>query len=346
MASEKDALAHLLGIVMVPQARTLVLHCRQGCRGVADRIRGIPFAAILAYLSGRQLIVDRSYLSYVPSPPDGPDYRFDDDCATPGFVKTIRNVLAEASPTVFIKSSCFKLPMWDGIINGNDDRLPSLAEISQLCSQQMEDAYRCGAAAFRASVPHVTELHDGFAAAHRAVEALQPFLSSRNYTVIQIRAGGSTIDVGGTAVAALSWGDAYISESPNLWVEAFQKLRYSDCRKSIVVLSDSARILSEIRHAARDRLMVINCCNQPLHRDQIKSRPYEFYLQEVVELLIMASAQKIVAGQGNFVTLGRYWLQREGPQLVRAETAKAINDALFHSLKECECQNIARPPKT
>lgn len=345
--SPGDALSSLFDIVLAPQTRKLVVHCRQGCRGIADRIRGIPFAATIAFLSGRQLIVDKSYLSYVPVPADGPDYRFDDQCSTPAVLDAIQVVLAEESPTIFMKSSCFELPRWEDVLEHGDDRLSTLVKVSQQCSQpitDMENAYKCGAAAFRAAFPHVKEFRDGFAAVQGALQALWQFLPTRNYTVLQIRAGGSSIYVDGKSVPALSWGDAYISESPNLWIRAFQRLAYSECRTGLVVLSDSTRVLSEIRHAARDRLMVVNCCSQPLHRDQIKSRSYEFYLQEVVDLFVIAGAQKIVSGPGNFVTLGRYWQSYDDPpQLVRAETEQAINEALFEVLKESGCRNVAVP---
>lgn len=196
-------------------------------------------------------------------------------------------------------------PSWRKV--ANPLRSSSLYEVSQQCGQQQEDAYRCGAAAFRAAVPYVTDFRHGFTHAHDIVRALQPSLPAGNYTVIQIRAGGSSIDVDGRPVTALSWPDEYDSDLPNLWIRAFQSFVYSDCKRSVAVISDSARVLSEIRQAARDKIMVIHCCSQPLHRDRARSRPDEFYLQEVVDLFIMAGSKRIIAGNGNFATLGRYW---------------------------------------
>jgi hypothetical protein len=340
-----DPLTRLLDLVLVSQDRKLVVHCRGGCRGIADRIRGILFASTIAYLSGRQLVLDRSLLSYVPTPPEGPHYWFQDRCSTPEVAGHTRHLLVDASPTVFITSSCFNLPAWGDLVKDRDDnaKLQILDDISRQCSQQQEDAYRCGAAAFRAALPHVKEFRDGFNHAQDLLHALQPSLPTENYTVIQIRAGGSSIDVDGTSVPALSWPDDYDSDLPNHWIRAFQSFGYSDCKRSVAVISDSARVLSEIWQAARDKLMVVHCCSQPLHRDRARSRPDEFYLQEVFDLSLMAGAKRIIAGNGNFATLGRYWVETDGPTLVRAKSQQAIHDVFLRLLNECECRNIAAP---
>jgi len=239
-------------------------------------------------------------------------------------------------------SSCFDLPAWGNLIGDHHgEKLRTLYEVSQQCGQQQEDAYRCGAAAFRAAVPYVTDFRHGFTHAHDIVRALQPSLPAGNYTVIQIRAGGSSIDVDGRPVTALSWPDEYDSDLPNLWIRTFQSFVYSDCKRSVAVISDSARVLSEIRQAARDKIMVIHCCSQPLHRDRARSRPDEFYLQEVVDLFIMAGSKRIIAGNGNFATLGRYWVDADGPQIVRAQSQQAIHDAFLQVLDESNCRNIA-----
>ena len=170
---------------------------------------------------------------------------------------------------------------------------------------------------------------------HQLVEGLETLLPKGNYTVIQIRAGGSDIIIGNNTVKALAWDDGYGSNAPEMWIEAFRNLNYSDCKNSIAVVSDSSRVLAELRHAATDRIMISHCCNQPLHRDHTKRQ--EFFFQEVIDLMIMARSRRIIASTGHFVDLGRTWLGREGPDLVRIKDMKSIEVALKEVFGENEC---------
>ena len=59
--------------------------------------------------------------------------------------------------------------------------------------------------------------------------------------------------------------------------------------------------------------MITRCCSQPLHRD--RTHRQEYFLQEIIDLFILARSRKIIAGYGGFALLGRYWLGRDGPEM-------------------------------
>jgi len=62
------------------------------------------------------------------------------------------------------------------------------------------------------------------------------------------------------------------------------------------VVSDSARVISELRFVTGDRLMITNCCDQALHRDRTQRK--EFFFQEVTDLFLMARSRLIISGIG------------------------------------------------
>lgn len=173
------------------------------------------------------------------------------------------------------------------------------------------------------------------AEARQIVDGLGTLLPMRNYAVIQIRAGGSSINIGNSTVKAVAWEGGYASRAPEMWIEAFRTLNYSDCKKSIAIVSDSSRILAEIRHATTDRIMISHCCNQPLHRD--KTKRHDFFFQEVIDLLIMARSHRIIAVTGHFVDLGRTWLGKKGPDLMRISNMESIEMILKDIFRESQC---------
>lgn len=332
--SQLPTLSSTLILTTTPKDKKLVMVCGRRCSGIADRVRGIPFVVSMALLTQRELIIDRSLLSSMPDHfNDGTPYNFRDDCSKATAIASIKDILKDNTQIIYIKSTCYILPSWREILVEKDERLYSLDGINQECNT-LDSAYLCGAAALH----HVKEFKSDFFEVHRLLDGLEKIMPRRNYTVIQIRAGGSNISIGNTSVKALPWGDKYISEVPNMWIQAFRDFKFSGCKNNIVLISDSARIISEIRYAVNDGIMITHCCNQPLHRDRTTRQ--EFFWQEVIDLFIMSRSRQILAGNGHFVTLGRYWLGKGGPDIKRAQTKNEIQDAVFQLLKESQCDNL------
>lgn len=192
-------------------------------------------------------------------------------------------------------------------------------------------AYLCGAAAIHA----VDAFKEGIDSARRLVGAM-PMLAYRNYTALHVRAGGSMLTIDSTyTTKALRWQDGYTSDVPQLWLDGFKQIQFVDCQNHLAVVSDSVRLISELEFAAGDGLMITRCCSQPLHRDQTHRQ--EFFLQEIIDLFILAHSRKIIGGYGGFASLGRYWLGLEGPDMVIAKTKEDIENQVEAILRESEC---------
>ena len=151
----------------------------------------------------------------------------------------------------------------------------------------------------------------------------------------RVRAGGSVINVDGKGVPAVSWTDGYGTDVPQTWIETFKRFSYRNCRRPLAVISDSVRVMSELRFAASDKLILFNCCNQPLHRDRLSEEG--FFYQEVIDLFILARSSRIVSGVGGFFLLGKYWLGIDGPKITRATNKKEIDAAMAELLAEASC---------
>jgi hypothetical protein len=217
-------------------------------------------------------------------------YFVDDYCRDVGLMNRFWN---DVSPTIYVTSNCpSSLPSQAARYDG------AMTEVLQAIQLECQVPYLCGAAAL-----HHTEIfRENLDAASRIADTLSMWLPVNDYTALHIRAGASLIDVGGPS-KAVSWNDGYASNIPQRWIDGFRKSSYQQCQKNLALLSDSARVLSEIRHAAQDRLIVAHCCTQALHRDRFTNK--SFFFQEVVDLFILARSRRIVAGMGGFSTLGK-----------------------------------------
>lgn len=334
--SLSPALLRAVNDAMRPQRRKLVATCGMGgCGGLADRARGLAFVASLAIMTDRQLVLHPSIMSNRELPLNftgAARFMFHDNCDEQVTIEKIHTLRNTSEETIYITSICYQMSLWkDSFKLDNPISSLHLAELYTECSLKLEDTYYCGAGILQ----QVESFQGPIAEARQIVDGLETLLPKRNYTVIQIRAGGSNIDIGNSTVKAVAWEDGYASLAPEMWIQAFRNLNYSDCQNSVAVLSDSSRVLAEIRHAARDRIMISHCCNQPLHRERTKRQ--EFFFQEVIDLLIMARSRRIIAGTGHFVDLGRTWLGKEGPDLMRISTMESINEPLNDVFKESLC---------
>lgn len=316
--------------------RKLVSTCGMGgCGGLADRAMGLAFVAALAILTDRQLVVHPSIMTNMGLPLNftgAARYWFRSKCDEQTTLDSIHQLLNATEEVIYVTSICYQMSLWEGAFKDeNPAAWPHLAELHNQCSLNYEDAYYCGAGILQ----QVEAFQRPLSEARHLVEGLEILLPKGNYTVIQIRAGGSDITIGNSTVKALAWDDGWGSKAPEMWIEAFRNLNYSDCKNSIAVVSDSSRVLAELRHAARDRIMISHCCNQPLHRDRTKRQ--EFFFQEVIDLMIMARSRRIVASAGHFVDLGRTWLGKEGPDLVRISDMTSIEAILGEIFRENQC---------
>jgi hypothetical protein len=321
-----------------PRPNRITVICDSRCSGIGDRIRGLPFATSLALLLDRQLVIDQSLLSYVPR--DATPFYFRHDCSEAAPIGMIHDLSKVDDPNIFITSSCSSLPNWSAVQIGADEQVLSLLEgIRNECGSQNGEhsLYLCGAA----FIHRIEFLQAPIKEAYNVVKALEPLLPNAAYTAIHIRAGGSNVSVGGATDAqfrAVPWNDGYVSDIATKWVQAFQTISYTGCTRNIAVISDSIRTISEIRFAARDRILVTHCCDQPLHR--AKTKRLEFFRQEVIDLFLLARAGKIYAGNGHFVTLGAYWLGANGPLITRVASAEDIKQVLIQILSESGCEDI------
>jgi len=306
-----------------PQARRIVLMCIVGqfglCGGIGDRIRGIPYAIALALISGRQLILHPSLLSNGPFPQNltsESHYHFIDGNCKDEYVESLRQSKAE---TIFITVNCY--PLDPSTLLLQQTQLIALRTIKEECSIP----HLCGAA-----VIHQTDVFkDGIDIARRLVAAL-PTLQYRNYTALHVRAFYT--------IKALGWDDTYVSDIPQHWINAFRERPPSIlCQKHLAIVSDSVRLVSEVQSAAGDGLMVTKCCSQPLHRD--RTHRQEFFLQEIIDLFILARSRKIIAGDGGFALLGRYWLGRDGPEMEVAKNKEEIQRQMENIWRESDCHN-------
>jgi len=297
------------------------------CGGIGDRIKGIPYAVALARISDRQLILHPSLLANGPFLKnltlESHYYHFIDGSCTKENVENLRETDAE---TIFITVNCE--PLDPSIFSLQHTQHITLQTIKEECSI----SYLCGAAAI-----HQTEVfRDGLDIARRLVAAM-PMLQYRNYTALHVRAGGSklTIDSDYTT-KALWWEDGYASGVPQNWIDVFKEAASSiQCDKHLAIVSDSVRVVSELQFAAGDRLMITRCCSQPLHRD--RTHRQEFFLQEIIDLFILAQSRKIIAGYGGFAVLGRYWLGRDGPEMEVVKSKEEIQRQMESIWWESDC---------
>lgn len=318
--------------VTTSHSKQMVMMCAAShslCGGIADRAMGIPFAVILALLGKRQLILDDSLLMNGPAPSNltrENHYVFiDGACQNLDLIQRFWN---DDSSTIYVTSNCVtSMPVLTP--NVNDTIQDTLEDVQRECKV----LYLCGAAAL-----HHTEIFREMLDAARSIaDTLWPWLPPNNYTALHIRAGGSLVDVGGL-VKAVAWDDGYASEIPQWWIDGFRKSSYQGCKNNVALLSDSARVLSELRHAAQDRLMIPHCCVQALHRDRFAGK--SFSLQEIVDLFVMARSRRIVGGMGGFSTLGKYWLGGEGPELVLGRSLLEVEHAMHLILFDAQCTDI------
>lgn len=319
-----------------PRNRKLISTCgMRGCGGLGDRTRGLAFVVGLAILTDRQFVVHPSIMTNMGLPLNFSgrgSYSFSNQCDERATLNNIESLLNATEDVVYITNNCFRMSVWEGAFKThNSAAWLHLAELRQECSLTLKDAYYCGSRILH----HVEEFRGPLSEARQFVEGLGMIFLKDNYTVIQIRAGGSNITIGDSTVKVSAWNDGYNSSLPEMWIEAFRTMKYSDCKKSIALISDSSRVLAEIRHAARDRIMINHCCSHPLHRDRTKR--LGFFFQEVIDLLIMARSRRIIVGTGNFASLGRTWLEKEGPDLILVKDMASINDALQKVFKESQC---------
>jgi hypothetical protein len=303
-----------------PQASRMVLMCIAGhCGGIGDRIRGIPYAVALAHICSRQLILHPSLLS------NGPFFKnltsenhyslLNEEGCTTGNVESLRKSTAE---TLFISVNCWgALDPYTFVLH--QTQIDTLQIIQKECSLP----HLCGAAV----IHQANAFKDGIDTARHIVAGL-PMLEYRNYTALHVRAGGSKLLIDGSyTTKAVAWNDGYASDIPQHWIDAFnEKAPFTSCQKHLAIVSDSARLVSELQFAAGERLMITRCCSQPLHRDQAHRQ--EFFLQEIIDLFVMARSRKLIAGHGGFAILGRYWLGRDGPEMKVAMNKEEIQSQM------------------
>jgi len=316
--------------VVQPKANRIVLMCVVGqfglCGGIGDRIKGIPYAVALARISDRQLILHPSLLANGPFDKNvtfESHHHFVDGGCTKENVEILMKSDAE---TIFITVNCD--PFDPSIFLLQHTQLITLQTIKEECSIP----YLCGAAA----IHQAEAFRDGLNIARRLVAAM-PMLQYRNYTALHVRAGGSklTIDSDYT-IKALGWEDGYASGVPQHWIDVFKETASSiQCDKYIAIVSDSVRVVSELQFAAGDGLMITRCCSQPLHRD--RTRRQEFFLQEMIDLFILAHSRKIIAGYGGFAVLGRYWLGNDGPEMEVVKSKEEIQSQMERLRLESLC---------
>ncbi len=323
------------------KAQRLVLMCAVGelglCGGIGDRLRGIPYAVAVSLLSNRQLVIDTSLMSTGNLPgglkPSDHFYLVDGECNP----TNLNRVIASPLQTLYVTANCMALD--PGAISSttsmsvSDPRvLDLLLEVRQECHVP----YVCGAA-----VAHSLPLWAAnMASVWRFVQTL-PMLTPQKYTGLHIRAGGSSLDYDEHVVKALPWEDAYASDIPRLWVRAFKDMSVSyHCQNPIAVVSDSSRLMAELQHQAYDRLPIVHCCTQPLHRDRTQ-RP-EFFWQEVLDLFVLARAREIIGGNGGFAVLGQHWMGNSDriPPLVVAKSEGEIKEAMRRLLDSADCQEM------
>lgn len=320
----------ILEEVLQPRVNRIVLMCFVGqfglCGGIGDRIKGIPYAVALARLSGRQLILHPSLLANGPFDNltlESHHHFIDNSCTK----ENVERLMKSDAETISISVNCY--PLDPSFFSLQYSQLVELQSIFDECSI----SYLCGAAA----IHQAKIFEDGLNVARRLVAAM-PMWPYRNYTALHVRAGGSklTIDKDYTT-KALKWEDGYASDAPQHWIDIFKESSSSiQCDKHLAIVSDSVRLVSELQFAAGDWLMITRCCSQPLHRD--RTRRQEFFLQEIIDLFIMARSRKIIAGYGGFALLGRYWLGRDGPEMEVVKTKEDIRSQMNMIRLESDCK--------
>lgn len=308
------------------------------CSGIADRVRGLPFTVALSIATNRQLIVHQSILGNhkFHEVPKGYSratfFHFGRGvCNSESNVNLMLRLANDTSDTVFVAITCAKMPAWDSLFTLDDDQSITLKTLYNDCSTAFDDTYLCGAGILH----QVESLKESIREVKRLAESLELILPQNNYTTIQIRTGGSNISIDNVTTKALPWRDGYGSPLPQIWIDEFRNLNTTQCKKSIAVVSDSARVIAELQYGVFDKILITHCCNQPLHRYQ--SRRKGFFFQEVLDLFIMARSKHLIASAGEFTTLGRYWLGRKAPTFTRAKSKEAIQAAVKDIIAQGEC---------
>ena len=348
--------------VTQPQSRNLILLCATPgtCGGIADRARAIPFAVSLALLGNRQLVLDPSIMTNVPSPqtvqavgeydrsvkPEDPGERAPSKhhfwfntlgvcISSPLQNELVAEYIMDTAPTVFVTTNCSYPHPWQ------ESRLQSTDEHITLRIREVERAchvpHLCGAAILRRTPMFAPEM-----ARAQAVIENMPTLQYRNYTALHVRAGGSHIRMDVALVKAVPWDDGYASQVPQLWIDAFSESTYAHCLTPVLVVSDSDRVISELRFAAKNRLPIVHCCSQPLHRDLPETTG--FFFQEVLDLFSLTRARTLIGGIGGFLTLAQHWGGEDGPETRRATTRDEVRTEMRLLLNASGCENIHVPP--
>lgn len=316
-----------------PRTRRLVLICASSffqCGGIADRTRGIPYALSLAVMTGRQFVVHPSVMTngavFPDQSPPRPHYTFVDDYCDQ--LELLEGLSEEISEDIYVTSNCkWSTPnrksLPGGMIPG-----PSVDAILHECGGV---PHRCGAA-----VIHSTDAFSAEITRAQIVVASLIMLPYRNYTALHIRAGGSTMAINNSTVPAVPWVDGHASSVPQAWINLFHTRQFHHCNQNLGIVSDSQRLVSELRLAASDDLALIHCCSQPLHRDRYTGE--RFPMQEVIDLYVLSRSQHIIATHGGFGILGRYWLGGPGPSLTIARLPEEVNALKDVIINEAACE--------
>lgn len=300
------------------------------CGGIADRTRGIPYVLSLAIMTGRQFVVHPSILTngaiLLDQSVPRPHYAFVDDyCDRPELLKELSE---NSSEDVYVTSNCkWSAPnrksLPDGMIPG-----PSVDAILRECGGV---PHRCGAA-----VIHSTDAFSAGLSRAQMVVASLTMLPYRQYTALHIRAGGSTVAIENSIVSAVPWDDGHTSSVPQAWIDLFRVHSFRRCGKNVAIVSDSQRLISELRLAASDDLALIHCCSQPLHRDRYTTE--RFPIQEIIDLYVLARSRHIIATHGGFGILGRHWLGGPGPLLTVARLPEEVDALRDLIIDEAACE--------
>ena len=313
--------------------RRVVLICAASngelCGGIADRTRGIAYAVVLALLTNRQLVIHPSLLSNaaVPRMMASNHTLIDDgDGCNP---QNVHAFIEDSNPHVYLSTNCNSFDVPTDRVDA--DMLSLIQQITQEC----ETLYLCGAAVLHNHPTFEKPIGEAGLLVTAMMESILPL---NNYTALHIRAGGSQIKINDMTIASVPWPDGYSSELPQMWMDTFQSIPYEGCMKNVAIISDSVRVVSELRFRASNRLVLTHCCNQPLHRDRYQGEG--FFFQEVVDLFILARSKRIIGGLGGFAQLGQVWLGRGGPELTRVTTLNEIQHSMKEILADSECTGI------
>jgi hypothetical protein len=323
-------------------------------RGLGDRLRALPGAAILALATGRRLQIDPSLLQAVAvKPPSKLIHVLDAvNCGR-------QYILAAAADDVSLNTNCGMAPeVADEIFatfnaSMDSDARQGMVELIDTCAGLLNvgqaantgvggsplplsqctglssagcfpvsKAYRCGpmmlhiAAYF--SMPSILGLLQSVSGLH---QAWRRTMAPKGYNALHMRTGHAKLHLAEHfALPSTPWQDPdWCGSRCDAWLNAAAAAKRSPDSLPLVIASDSSRLVGELQSRLWESLPILHCCSGPVHIAReggfSEEKQLSVIAQTFIDLVLLGHAQRLFVGKGRFWTLALFWWDLALPDL-------------------------------